>query len=158
MLINNEITASLVKLVFPDGTLHQMPLATALHVAADNQQDLVQVSNDDIPIVKIYDYQKQLYQQKKNKKKSTIVVKEIQFRSDTQDHDLGIKIKQVLGFLSKGYQVKIQMQVTISRRNPDAMQLAKQSFDSFISKLGEYAVVQPMQATHKNYSIWIKPC
>ena len=63
------------------------------------------------PVCKILDYQKFLYQQKKRQKeqkaKSTkIVVKEIRFGPQTDDHDYNFKLKHAIGFLNEGAKVK----------------------------------------------------
>lgn len=157
MNLNNQITARRVKMVTESG-LTEMELSVALQMAGQHDLDLVQVSDDIIPVVKMYDYQKSLYQQKKNKKetKKTIVVKEIQFRTDTQQHDLNIKLTQLKDFLAKGYQVKIVMRVTTSKRNVAALDKAGVIFANFLDSIGDYAVVQPCQQTTNYYNIWIK--
>lgn len=139
--------------------LTEMELSAALLLAGQQDLDLVQVSDDIIPVVKVYDYQKSLYQQKKNKKetkKSVVVVKEIQFRTDTQQHDLNIKLAQLKDFLAKGYQVKIVMRVTTSKRNIDALTKAGVIFANFLNLIGDYSVVQPCQQTTNYHNIWIK--
>lgn len=157
MNLNNQITARRVKMVTESG-LTEMELSVALQMAGQHDLDLVQVSDDIIPVVKMYDYQKALYQQKKNKKeaKKTVVVKEIQFRTDTQQHDLNIKLTQLKDFLAKGYQVKIAMRVTTSKRNIDALTKAGVIFANFLNLIGDYSVVQPCQQTTNYYNIWIK--
>ena len=157
MNLNNQITASRVKMVTETG-LSEMELSVALELAGQQDLDLVQVSDDIVPVVKIYDYQKSLYQQKKNKKetKKTIVVKEIQFRADTQQHDLNIKLAQLKDFLAKGYQIKIVMRVTTSKRNTTALEKAGIIFTNFLNSIGDYSVVQPCQQTTNYHNIWIK--
>jgi len=59
----------------------------------------------------VLDYQKYLYQQKKKAKeikaKSTkVVVKEIRFGPQTDDHDYNFKLKHAIGFLQEGAKVK----------------------------------------------------
>jgi translation initiation factor IF-3 len=74
--------------------------------------DLVEISpNADPPVCRIVDYQKFLYQQKKKQKeikaKSTkIVVKEIRFGPNTDDHDYNFKLKHAIKFLEEGAKVK----------------------------------------------------
>jgi translation initiation factor IF-3 len=63
------------------------------------------------PVCRIIDYQKFLYQQKKRQKelraKSTkIVVKEIRFGPQTDDHDYNFKLKHAKNFLEEGAKVK----------------------------------------------------
>jgi len=74
--------------------------------------DLVEISpNASPPVCKIIDYQKFLYQQKKKQKeikaKSTkIIVKEIRFGPNTDEHDFNFKLKHALKFLEEGAKVK----------------------------------------------------
>lgn len=74
--------------------------------------DLVEISpNAEPPVCKIVDYQKFLYQQKKKQKeikaKSTkIVVKEVRFGPQTDEHDYNFKLKHSIKFLQDGAKVK----------------------------------------------------
>ena len=74
--------------------------------------DLVEISpNADPPVCKIIDYQKFLYQQKKKQKEmkantAKIVVKEIRFGPNTDDHDYNFKLKHAINFLEEGAKVK----------------------------------------------------
>jgi len=74
--------------------------------------DLVEISpNADPPVCKIIDYKKFLYQQKKKQKEMKakavkVVVKEIRFGPNTDDHDFNFKLKHAEKFLSDGAKVK----------------------------------------------------
>ncbi len=74
--------------------------------------DLVEISpNADPPVCKIVDYQKYLYQQKKKAKEmksnaSKVVIKEIRFGPNTDEHDYQFKLKHAQAFLQEGYKVK----------------------------------------------------
>jgi translation initiation factor IF-3 len=74
--------------------------------------DLVEISDKaDPPVCKILDYQKYLYQQKKKAKEmklnsSKIVVKEIRFGPNTDEHDFQFKLKHAKDFLEDGNKVK----------------------------------------------------
>ena len=84
----------------------------AIHMADEQGLDLIEISPNAVPpVCKILDYQKFLYQQKKRQKeqkaKSTkIVVKEIRFGPQTDDHDYNFKLKHAIGFLNEGAKVK----------------------------------------------------
>ncbi len=88
------------------------PSNDALAKAEELELDLVEISpNAEPPVCKILDYQKYLYQQKKKAKeikaKSTkVVVKEIRFGPQTDEHDYNFKLKHALGFLQEGAKVK----------------------------------------------------
>jgi translation initiation factor IF-3 len=74
--------------------------------------DLVEISpSADPPVCKIIDYQKFLYQQKKKQKELKakavkIVVKELRFGPNTDDHDYNFKLKHAKKFLEDGAKVK----------------------------------------------------
>lgn len=74
--------------------------------------DLVMISDkSDPPVCKILDYQKFLYQLKKKQKEikanaQKIVVKEIRFGPNTDDHDYNFKLKHAINFLQEGAKVK----------------------------------------------------
>jgi len=84
----------------------------ALQLADEMELDLVEISGkSDPPVCKIIDYQKFLYQQKKKQKelkaKSTkIIVKELRFGPNTDDHDYNFKLKHAQKFLEDGAKVK----------------------------------------------------
>ncbi len=81
-------------------------------MADERELDLVEISpNANPPVCKIIDYQKFLYHQKKKKKemkaKSTkVVVKEIRFGPNTDEHDFNFKLKHAIKFLEEGAKVK----------------------------------------------------
>jgi translation initiation factor IF-3 len=89
-----------------------LSLRDALDLADEMELDLVEISpNADPPVCKIIDYQKFLYQQKKKQKEMKantvkIVVKEIRFGPNTDDHDYNFKLKHAINFLEEGAKVK----------------------------------------------------
>lgn len=111
--INKYIRAQVVRLV-GDNVEDQgiVSLDEALKIADDKELDLVEISpNANPPVCKVIDYQKFLYQQKKKQKelkaKSTkIVVKEIRFGPNTDEHDFQFKLKHAIKFLEEGAKVK----------------------------------------------------
>jgi translation initiation factor IF-3 len=110
--INQRIIARVVRVVGDDIEPSVMSLQDALRLADSMELDLVEISpTADPPVCKIVDYQKFLYQQKKKQKeikaKSTkIVVKEIRFGPNTDDHDYNFKLKHAIKFLEEGAKVK----------------------------------------------------
>ena len=110
--INEHIRAREVRLVGDNVTVGIYSIHEALKIAEDLELDLVEISpNAEPPVCKVLDYQKYLYQQKKKAKeikaKSTkIVVKEIRFGPQTDDHDYNFKLKHAIGFLQEGAKVK----------------------------------------------------
>ena len=111
--INREISAPQVRLVGDNIERPDIyPLAEALRMAQEQELDLVEISpTAEPPVCRIADYQKFLYQQKKKAKeikaKSVkVVVKEIRFGPQTDDHDYNFKLKHAENFLKEGAKVK----------------------------------------------------
>jgi len=111
--INGQITAPQVRLVgenIPEQGVY--PLSKAMQLADELELDLVEISaKADPPVCKILDYQKYLYQQKKKAKEmksnsAKIVIKEIRFGPNTDEHDFQFKLKHAKEFLEEGSKVK----------------------------------------------------
>lgn len=84
----------------------------ALALAKAQQLDLVEISpNADPPVCKITDYSKFKYEQKKKQKElkakaQKVVVKEIRFGPNTDEHDFEFKLKHATNFLKEGAKVR----------------------------------------------------
>ena len=110
--INDEIRAHEVRLVGDNVEQGVYPIAKAMRIAQDQELDLVEISpTAQPPVCRIIDYQKFLYQQKKRlkeqkQKASKVVVKEIRFGPQTDDHDYNFKLRHAQGFLKEGSKVK----------------------------------------------------
>ena len=89
-----------------------MSLREALQIAQSLDLDLVEISpKAEPPVCKVIDYQKFLYQQKKKQKEMKaktvkVVVKEIRFGPNTDEHDYLFKLKHAQKFLEEGSKVK----------------------------------------------------
>ncbi|NAS11985.1 translation initiation factor IF-3 [Poritiphilus flavus] len=110
--INDKITAQKVRLVGDNVEMGIYPISEALSKAQGLGLDLVEISpNADPPVCKIIDYKKFLYEQKKREKAlkakaSKVVVKEIRFGPNTDDHDYEFKKKHAEKFLKDGAKLK----------------------------------------------------
>jgi len=112
--INREIRAKMVRLVGEniENQNQVIPIAQALRMAEELELDLVEISpTAEPPVCKILDYQKYLYQQKKKQKEIKaktvkMVVKEIRFGPNTDEHDYNFKLKHAINFLEEGAKVK----------------------------------------------------
>ncbi len=88
----------------------------ALEYAAKMELDLVEISpKANPPVCKIIDYKKFLYEHKKKEKELKakqvkVVVKEIRFGPNTDDHDFEFKLKHAKKFLEQGAKVKAYVQ------------------------------------------------
>lgn len=117
-LMNERIRAERVQLITHEG--HNVGVVSrfeALRMAQEVGLDLVliaDVGNDDVPVVKIMDLGKALYEKKKKqteakKHQKVIQVKEIKLSPKIGEHDYLTKIKQMIQFLEDGKRVKITL-------------------------------------------------
>ncbi len=87
-------------------------LFDALKLSEELELDLVEISSKAVPpVCKILNYKKFLYEQKKREKSlksktSKVVVKEIRFGPQTDDHDYEFKKKHAEKFLKDGAKLK----------------------------------------------------
>jgi translation initiation factor IF-3 len=101
-----------VRLVGDNVEVGVYPLKQALSIAEDLGFDLVEISpNAEPPVCKVMDYKKFVYEQKKREKalkaKATkVVIKEIRFGPNTDDHDYAFKKKHGEKFLKEGAKLK----------------------------------------------------
>jgi translation initiation factor IF-3 len=110
--INNKITAREIRLVMENEEPKVMSTYDAIKLAEEQELDLVEISPNAVPpVCKIMDYRKFLYNQKKKTKElkakqSKIVIKEIRFGPNTDDHDFNFKLAHAKKFLEEGSKVK----------------------------------------------------
>jgi len=99
-----------------------MPTSDALQMAYDDGLDLVEISsNGAVPIVKIMDFGKYKYEQKKRaaearKNQKVVGVKEVWVKPFIEDNDLNIKMKKVFEFLDEGNKVKVAVMTRGSKK------------------------------------------
>ena len=88
------------------------PTRKALEIAEELELDLVEISPNAVPpVCKVIDYKKFLYEQKKREKEmkakaTKVVIKEIRFGPQTDEHDYEFKKKHGEKFLKEGSKVK----------------------------------------------------
>ena len=84
----------------------------AMQIADELELDLVEISpSANPPVCKVIDYSKFLYQLKKKEKEQKaknvkVVVKEIRFGPQTDEHDYNFKLKHAISFLEEGAKLK----------------------------------------------------
>ena len=89
-----------------------MSIKEAIKLADEMELDLIEISpNAEPPVCRIADNQKYLYQQKKKAKEIKakavkMVVKEIRFGPQTDDHDYNFKLRHAENFIKEGAKVK----------------------------------------------------
>jgi len=101
-----------VRLVGDNVDIGIYPTKKAIEIADEQGLDLVEISPKAVPpVCKVMDYKKFLYEQKKREKalksKATkVIVKEIRFGPNTDDHDYEFKKKHAIKFLTDGAKLK----------------------------------------------------
>ena len=138
------------------------PIAEALRIADDLELDLIEISpNAQPPVCRVLDYQKFLYQQRKRlkeqKAKSTkVVVKEIRFGPQTDDHDYNFKLKHAMEFLKEGSKVKAY--VFFKGRSILFKEQGEVLLLRFANDLEEYGKVEQMPALEgKKMFLYVSP-
>ena len=110
--INENIVAKEVRLVGENVEQGVYPISQAIDIADIQGLDLVEISPNAVPpVCRVVDYQKFLYQQKKRekemkKKSTTVVVKEIRFGPQTDEHDYNFKLKHAQEFIKQGCKIR----------------------------------------------------
>mgnify|MGYP000551003603 CR=1 FL=1 len=152
--INQKIRVPEVRVVgdFVEGGNAVLRTEKAIQLAEENDLDLVEISpNADPPVCKIIDYAKFKYDQKKKQKEikaktAKVVVKEIRFGPNTDEHDFNFKLNHAKKFLEEGSKVKAYVFFkgrTIVFKDRGEILLLK-----FAQELEEYGVLEKMPWTN----------
>ena len=110
--MNERITAQRVRVVGENIKSDVYPVQQAIKLAQEQGLDLVEISpNADPPVCKVVDYSKFKYEQKKKQKEikaktQKVIIKEIRFGPNTEEHDFNFKVKHAETFLKEGFKVK----------------------------------------------------
>lgn len=123
-----------------------MPPFEALKIARERSLDLVEVSpTAQPPVCRIMDFGKFLYEQEKKeraakKNQKTIVVKEVKFRINVDEHDYQTKKNHVLRFLDEGDKVKAT--IFFRGREMTRQMLGREILERLIKDVGDKAIVE----------------
>lgn len=148
--MNEKIFAKSVQVISQDGqNLGVMETSNALNMAYDMGLDLVEINANATPVlVKIMDYGKFKYEQKKRasearKKQKTIELKEVWVKPFIEENDLNIKMKKVFEFLDEGNKVKVSVMTKgakkVLARGRDAI---PQLFAHIVELVGEHGTLE----------------
>jgi translation initiation factor IF-3 len=114
--VNERILAREVRVVGENVEQGIYDINKAQAMARAQNLDLVEVSPNAVPpVCRIVDYSKFKYEQKKKQKEikanaTKVVIKEIRFGPNTDDHDFEFKLKHAINFLKEGAKVKAYVQ------------------------------------------------
>lgn len=123
-----------------------MPPLEALKMARSKNLDLVEISpTANPPVCRIMDFGKFLYEQGKKeraarKHQKTIVIKEVKFRVNVDEHDYEFKKNHVLRFLDEGDKVK----ATIFYRGREMThpELGRAILNRLLTDVGDKGIVE----------------
>ena len=162
--INDEIRGSYVLAISEDWEkLWKLALQKALEMAQDEDKDVIQIwynESERLPVVKIMEYGKFLYQQKKlerEKKKwqKNKGLKEITFGYGIASNDLQIKVNKAKEFLQDGYSVKLFAKL----RGREFMfkDKIKEKLLNIEKELSEYGRSQGIKEERTGYMLYLTP-
>jgi translation initiation factor IF-3 len=145
--MNERIRAREVRVIDDEGNqIGVLPPFEALKMAKEKNLDLVEISpNANPPVCRIMDFGKFLYQQEKKeraakKHQKQIVIKEVKFRINVDEHDYEFKKNHVLRFLDEGDKVKAT--IFFRGREMTRTSLGRELLDRLIKDVGDKAVVE----------------
>jgi len=145
--VNRQIRARQIRVIDEDGTqLGIMSVEDALHRAESKDLDLVEVAPKAVPpVVRIMDFGKYQYEQRKRAKKARanqkkIVIKELKFKSDTAEHDYQFKMRHAEEFLKSG--AKVKATVTFRGREVVHSHLGLDMLQRLAKDLEEIAMIE----------------
>lgn len=131
-----------MRLIDVDGTqLGIVDINKAREIAGSKGLDLVEVSaNANPPVCKIMDFGKYRFEQSKKikeskKKQKVILTKELRLRPKIEEHDYNTKLRQTIGFLTKGYKVKVSLR--FKGREMAHTEIGKEVVDRLIEDVKE---------------------
>lgn len=163
MKINKEIMADKVRVVDSEKGTTLMSLEDAIKLAEDQGEDLICLKEDEIPVCKIYNYKKFVYEKNKkdkdNKKKARLKsadTKVIQLRDVTAEHDLKIKAKNITRIIEDGDKVKAIIQY--KGRSIRLIDTGKEKLKKLLSFIdAEYKIESDIKIEGNNVTVTIAP-
>ena len=141
-LVNNQIRANRVQLITDDWeNLGEMSFSEAKNIASERELDLMEIwKKDNVVIIKILDYWKFLYKQKKQEQKNkqrgkAPDLKTIRITFKMSDHDMQTRINQVKKFAIHWHPLKVSLM--LRWRENHYSSLASEKMETFIELISE---------------------
>jgi len=144
--VNEAIRAREVRAVFPNAPVEVMPTHLAIRKAQEMGLDLILIApTAEPPVAKAMDYGQWQYENKKKqhdakRKQHVILVKELKFRPNTDDHDYDFKKNHAIRFLQEGNRVKAVVQ--FRGREIAHTDLGRKLLMRFAADLSAYGVAE----------------
>lgn len=164
--INNDIRGyQEIRLIYKEHSLEDSPndfnkivsLDEAKRISLSMSLDLIEVNSKTYPpIVRLCEYSKFLWEQKKknkSKSKNNSILKEIQLKANIAENDLETKSKAALKFIDSGYKVKIVL--TLKGRELARKEFSKEPFYKLLAMMGNKISydLAPQEDGNKTYAI-----
>src|SRR5258707_7687797 len=145
--MNERIRAKEIRVIDADGSqLGILPPFEALKKAREQNLDLVEISPDAVPpVCRIMDYGKFLYENEKKeraakKNQKQIVLKEVKFSVNVDEHDYVTKRNHVLRFLGEGDKVKASLR--FRGREMAHQNLGRKVLERLVTEVGDKGIVE----------------
>ena len=162
-MINEAIKFANVRLIDADGEMvGVVPIEEARQKAEDAGLDLVCISpNPDNPVCRVMDYNKFIFEKKKREKdakknQKETELKEIGLKLNTDVHDIEVKRKAVVKFLSNGNRVKVN--IRFRGREMAFQNKGFEVMEKFAEGVNEYGSVdRPPKIEGRNMVMYLSP-
>lgn len=145
--MNERIRAREIRVIDADGNqLGILPPHEALRKAREQNFDLVEISPNAVPpVCRIMDYGKFLYENEKKeraakKNQKQIVLKEVKFSVNVDEHDYVTKKNHVLRFLAEGDKVKASLR--FRGREMAHQNLGRNVLERLMKEVGDKGIVE----------------
>lgn len=139
-----------------------MTVPDALKIAEERALDLIEVAPTATPpTCKLMDFGKYKYEQKKKqhearKNQTTIVIKELQLRPRTEQHDLDVKLRHARRFLEDGFKTKLNLR--FRGRELVHQDLGQKLLEKVVESLKDIAIVEtPAKMEGKQMFLLLAP-
>lgn len=160
--LNEDIRANKVQVIDDEGeNLWEMSFSDALEKAREEELDLMEMwQRWDIVIVKMLDYGKYLYRQKKQEQKQKAKwrapdLKTIRITFKIGDHDLAVKRKQAEKFAADGHPLKVSLM--LRWRENHYADIAAGKIESFVESLSDiYKADAPVKKSWNVFNVMMK--
>jgi translation initiation factor IF-3 len=160
--INEEINYPTVRISGEETESKVLTINEALQLAINSDKDLILISDKSIPpFCKIEDYKKFIYNQEKKKKEMERnapknEIKELSFGVFIADHDLQIKAKKAIEFLSEGSKVKCSLLLKSRQKAaPEKGELILLKFSQLVDEYGSLESLPKLEGSR--WFCMIKP-
>ncbi len=161
--INEQIVASRVQVISESGEqLGTMSLGDALSMAREQDLDLVEMAvREGVVIAKIINWQKQLFIEKKNKKKNQASAKKTELKTlrlsyAIGEHDMEIRRNQAEKFAKDGHTLRIEL--PLRGREMRFQDMARIKLQGFLDSIATfYKIDGPAKFMGRRFNIQLHP-